>query len=178
MFNKKSLTILLLNLHLAISLKSSNFCSLRQVKKCPSEFANDCGSNVCSHIKTECNEYNKLDSYLQILTEMQYFYPMFSGKHLEEKDKIMSFVNNITDCQIEGYKFESTDFCLNGRICRLVHRFRYRKITEEYECKCPIKQRFKCGKYCAKDSVSCDYFKSNEKSHYFDNIKDCGNHFF
>ena len=56
MFNKKSLTILLLNLHLAISLKSSNFCSLRQVKKCPSEFGNDCGSNVCSHIKTECND--------------------------------------------------------------------------------------------------------------------------
>ena len=55
--NNFNLTILLLNLHLAISLKSSNFCSLRQVKKCPS------GIEACSKYDdcTRSTHYHKCD---------------------------------------------------------------------------------------------------------------------
>jgi hypothetical protein len=109
---------------------------------------------------------------------MQSINSIITSDQIKTKKSFKMFNKQIRSCQNQNYEFKSDDFCLNGRICRLVHRFRYRKITEEYECKCPIKQRFKCGKYCAKDSISCDYFKLNEKRHYFANIKDCGNHFF
>ena len=47
-------------------------------------------------------------------------------------------------------------------------------MKQNFNCKCPTNQSFICGKYCAFNSVSCDFYKKNGKK--FDNIKDCENH--
>jgi hypothetical protein len=65
---------------------------------------------------------------------------------------------------------------VNGKYCKFDHFNGYRKISQQIECKCPIKQSFRCGKLCTTDSAACDYIKSKENKKYFLKIKDCANH--
>ena len=49
-------------------------------------------------------------------------------------------------------------------------------MRKEIDCKCPSEKSFKCGKYCTKDSIACDKYKSYENNNHDSfNIKDCGN---
>jgi hypothetical protein len=47
-----------------------------------------------------------------------------------------------------------------------------RKITNKIDCKCPSKQSFKCDKYCAANSIACDFLRSNKMKN---KIIDCDN---
>ena len=69
-------------------------------------------------------------------------------------------------------KFKSNDFCLNGKNCKEVQHNRYR-IYYEIDCKCPAEKSFKCGKYCATNSIACGFIESNKIEN--KNIADCGN---
>ena len=80
MFNKKILIILLIKLHLALALKSANFCNLKQkvckgyydtkqkyqtkcdLIECSDErFSFKCSNDICTKNKTECIKYKKLN---------------------------------------------------------------------------------------------------------------------
>ena len=190
MFNKKSLIILCLTLHLTIGLKSSDFCSLKQQEckgfydkqqnyeikcnpiKCYGEFNYDCGLNTCSNNLDECSKFKIMNT---IAFERQPMKLMLSGNHLREKNQVKLFNKQIKDCKNKVYEFDSNDFCENGRNCMTVIGYGHLKMGKQIDCKCPVNQSFRCEKYCTTDSSACDYFKSNEKSNHFSNIKDCGN---
>ena len=177
MFSKKILIICLLNLHLALALKSANFCNLKQkvckgyydtkqkyqtkcdLVECSDErFTFKCSKDICSNNKTECNQFN-------ILIRKQ------TDQYLEERKKFEICKNNI-------YKFDTNDFCVNGLNCekKIVSptALGYNYVRRKIVCKCPNEKGFKCGKYCAKDSISCDYFISNIKL-FNTNINKCNN---
>jgi hypothetical protein len=70
-------------------------------------------------------------------------------------------------CKNKIYKFESKDFCSNEGNCFVINNYfnalgLIRKITNKIDCKCSSKQSFKCGKYCATNSIVCDFFRSNK----------------
>ena len=70
-------------------------------------------------------------------------------------------------CKNKINKFESKDFCSNEGNCSMIDNYfnalgLIRKITKKIDCKCPSKQSFKCGKYCATNSIACDFFRSNK----------------
>ena len=49
-------------------------------------------------------------------------------------------------------------------------------MTTQIDCECPSKQSFKCGKYCTKDSLACDFYTLNSNmKYYFRKIAHCGN---
>ena len=79
MLNKKSLINLFLLFNLAMSIKTNNFCFIKQKEckgyykqhyqikceliKCHGTFKHECGStNICSDSITECSEYCTSDS--------------------------------------------------------------------------------------------------------------------
>jgi hypothetical protein len=100
--------------------------------------------------------------------------PFISTRHLKAQNKIKSFNKHIKDCQNKIYEFKSDDFCVNGRTCKtaLSHLSGMAKQTD---CRCPTSKSFICEKYCAVDSIACDYYKSITNNSRFDNIKDCDN---
>jgi hypothetical protein len=194
MFNKKYLILLFLTFHLTIGLKSTDFCILKQKKckgyydglgnyhvncdliKCHGKLSYNCELNICSKNEHDCNEYNKLQTYKKILFETQSFTNIMSEKkYLKERNKIELFNENIHECANKTYEYESNDFCLNGRNCKIIFEYGYRKFVKKIDCKCPNKQSFKCGKYCTLDSNACDYyFKTNNES-FIKQINDCEN---
>jgi hypothetical protein len=184
MFQKKFLIIVLLNVHLAISLKSRDFCIRNQVCgkkkckliKCPDKtFSNDCGSDICSKNITECKKYNDRKLYLNIEFDSRIFHAL-STKQQIENEKFEFFKKHILDCKFVDSKFKPNDYCLmNDKICRIVHHFRYQKIIEEKDCECPKKQSYKCGKYCTTNSLACEYFESNKIKKRLNNITNCSN---
>lgn len=191
MFNKKSLIILILTIHLTISLRSNDFCIVKQQDckgfydkndnyktkcepvMCHGKYENDCGLGICSINKTECFKYNQLDMYMKMVFKIQPINPVFAARHAEQKKEFELFRNYIADCKNKFYKFNLYDFCINGKDCKTVRRiFGLIQGPKNIDCKCPKKLSYKCNQYCTSNSVACDYFKSNK---IFYNIKNCGN---
>jgi hypothetical protein len=189
------LIIFVLILHLAASLKPNDFCIRKQQEckgfydrkhnyhtkceliKCNGTFRNDCGFNICSKYKNNCNHYFYVYSNLALVTPLAIEF-LFTLKDFEKKKKFQSFNKQIPDCKNEINKFESKDFCSNGGNCFMIknyfNRFALnRKVTHKIDCKCPSKQSFKCGKYCATNSIACGFIESNKIEN--KNIADCGN---
>ncbi len=40
----------------------------------------------------------------------------------------------------DEFTHESNDFCLNGRNCKIIFEYGYRKFVKKIDCKCPNKQ--------------------------------------
>jgi hypothetical protein len=199
MFNKKSLIVLFLTLHLTNGLKSTDFCIQKQNEckgfydkhenyfikcnpiKCHGKLSFDCGSNVCSKDKTECYEYSQLNLYMKMLMERQTVNTLVAVKYLTDGKQFKIFNKEIKDCAIKKiYNFQANDFCVNGKNCiemrKVMKGFGYNYVTKQIDCKCPIKLNFKCGKYCTSDSNACDYYKSmKNENHSLANVNDCGN---
>jgi hypothetical protein len=199
MFSKKSIIFLFLALHLAIGLKSIDFCTSKQQEckgiydknqnyqikcepiKCHEPFSYKCGFNICTSNKTKCEEYTKMNVYMKIALKSNVVSLINEEKYLVGRKKLDLFRKNIPNCQKKPYKFESNDFCVSGIYCTEVRidpkGFGYfHKMRKQIDCKCPAGKSFKCGKYCTTDSIACDYYKSNENNNKcFDKIKDCGN---
>ena len=188
MLNKKILIILCLTLHLTVSLKSLNFCHLKQQEckgfydekhnyhtkcesiKCNGAYKYECGSNnICTNNITECYKY----------TEMTMFFSVIIDQHSNKINNNKLFNKYIKDCKNKTYKFKSNDYCQNGQKCKTIIYSSFTKISKPIDCQCPANQSFKCGKYCTTSSIACDYviLKSNkENTKRFLSIKDCGNH--
>jgi hypothetical protein len=124
---------------------------------------------------TECKKYNKI-KLIQNQSFRTRIVLTLTTKHLMEKNDFELLNKQIKDCAYRIYKFNSNDFCLNGKDCKMIHRYRHKKIIKQIDCKCPNKQSFKCEKYCTIDSLACDFYKSKENKQYFQNITLCGNH--
>jgi hypothetical protein len=190
MFNQKSVIILFFTFNLTTSLKTTDFCILNQQEckgfydrkenyhtKCDlikchgNEFRHQCEFSICS--RNKCDEYKQSTTFKNILFLRQPITPILVSSISNEKNKIKLFKENIKYCKNKLYKFDSNDFCLNGRNCKTVHlAYGYNRKTKKVDCKCPSKQSFKCDKYCTTDSNACDYFKKNKN---LENINDCGN---
>jgi len=187
------LIIFVLILHLAASLKPNDFCIRKQQEckgfydrkhnyhtkceliKCNGSFKNDCGFNICSKNKNNCNHYFYVYSKLALAIPLAIEF-LFTLKDFEKKEKFQLF--NKPDCKNEIYKFESKDFCSNEGNCFMINNYlnRFalnRKITHKIDCKCPSKQSFKCGKYCTANSIACGFIESNLIK--IKNIAACGN---
>jgi hypothetical protein len=197
MFNKKSVIILCVILHLAISLKSSNFCFIKQQvckgfyneyemyqtkcekMNCHGKFNYDCGFHVCSNNMTDCNSYKQFDSYIKLILQMQSINSIITSDQIKTKKSFKMFNKQIRSCQNQNYEFKSDDFCLNGKDCKIVKNYSFHKIKfmKSTVCKCPIKQSFRCGEYCTSDSIACDYHRLNENKSFLvsSNINNCGN---
>jgi len=198
MINKNFLIIILFvllkSLNLTIGLKSTNLCIIKQQKqlckgyydknqiyktkcdliKCFGLFSYECKSNICANNLTECIEYNKMNSHLYI-SEKKSKLAMLA---LKEKSSKLKLINRqMLDCKNVNYKFNSNDFCLSGKNCRQIYCYKYHRMIVGIDCKCPIKQSFKCGNFCTTDSISCDYFNNNliKNKEHFSKIKQCGN---
>jgi hypothetical protein len=194
MFHKKSMIMIVLKLHLIICLKPSDFCQFKQAAcnnlndnkqqddvngcestlKCPETFSHDCGFNICSKNMTECKKYNDGKFYLSIGLEAKIM-PAVSAKHLMEKKKFKLFNKQIKECEYKVDKLKSADYCLNGINCVIINRFKYHKMTNQIDCECPSEQSFKCGKYCAKNSLACVFNGQIKNKKHFQNITHCGN---
>jgi hypothetical protein len=173
MLSKNALLItvflLLLQFDLGFGLKSINFCAFRNKEhECRGQFSYKCESfQICSKNKTDCLNYNLLNSYVKLLFEFKIINPQYSIIHEEERRRFKLFNKHIENCK---YKFEPEDFCLNGA------QSTDKKLTHSnvnYEC--PKRKSFKCGNYCATNSYACNYHKSNGKSRQFFNIAKCAN---
>lgn len=202
MFNKKILIFLFLA-DLTLCIKPTDFCILKQEEckgyydinqiyhtkcssiKCHGKLKYDCGSNICSKNKIDCEDFVQVDSYLiyyNILHLLKYK-TKFSAKYSKEINKIKDFSKSLQECPKMIYKFVSDDFCVNGKNCFEINNnlkgfgFNYRKLktTEKIDCKCPKRQSFKCGEYCSTNSIACDYHKSAKNEKLISQIKDCGN---
>jgi len=194
MINIKSL-IFVLTLHLAATLKPNDFCIRKQQEckgfydrkhnyhiqceliKCNGAFKNDCGFSICSKNENNCINYNYF--YLKLAMTTPAIDAFFAIKDFEKQKKFRLFNKQIPGCKNKIYKFESKDFCTNEKgncfvINNYFNRFALnRKITHKFDCKCPSKQSFKCGKYCAANSIACDFIKSNKIKNKI--IADCDN---
>jgi hypothetical protein len=186
--------VFLLTLHLAASLKPNDFCIRKQQEckgfydrkhnyhtkceliKCNGVSRNHCGFNICSKNKNKCIDYIYVYSNLALITPAIDF--LFALKYFEKHKKFQLFNQKIPDCKNEIYKFESKDFCSNEGNCFMINNYLNRlalnrKITHKIDCKCPSKQSFKCGKYCATNSIACGFIESNLIK--IKNIAACGN---
>jgi hypothetical protein len=193
MFNKKSFIILLLVLHITISLKSSEFCVIKQkvckgfydrlqkyqiecsIKECYGKFNISCGKNICSSNLNKCDEINKINLYTKITNELKAFDPIFAGKYSKERRKVYMFNKQIKYCENQIYEYSSNDFCLDGNKCRTTLGYGYLKMIKKSDCICPKNKTFKCGKYCAIDSIACDFYTTHKNETNIGIIKDCGN---
>lgn len=197
MLNEKFFIFLFLAVDLTLSVKPTDFCILKQEEckgyydinqiyhtkcssiRCHGKLKHDCGSNVCSKNKIDCEDFVQVDSYLIFLQTLQ-----FSAKYSKEIKKMKDFNKSLQECPKMIYKFKSDDFCVNGKNCFEIKNnlkgfgFSYRKLktTEKIDCKCPRRQNFKCGEYCSTNSIACDYHKSTKNQTIISRIKDCGNH--
>ena len=173
MFNKKNLLFLLLLFHLTISadsdITSTNYCKGRESIKCHGIFRYECGesnTHICSKSKNNCNKYNL---YVTKLITVPSTDPLFAIKELKQINDFYLFKRQILDCQnIKMYVFKSNEICFNQKYCKLIR---------EYDCNCPLKISFKCGKYCTIDSISCVFYKSSGNFLSKNNINDCGNYY-
>jgi hypothetical protein len=193
MFDKKSLILYLLTLYSVNGLRPTNFCNLNKQQeckgfydnqhnyhiqceliKCNELFKNDCGFNICSKNKNKCFKYFYFHSKLALTIPA--IDALLALKDFEKQKKFHLFNKQIPDCENKIYKFESKDFCSNDGNCFMNNSFKSfglnHKITYKFDCKCPSKQSFKCGKHCATNSIACDYFKSNKIKN---KISDCDN---
>jgi hypothetical protein len=193
MFNKKNLILYLLTLYSVTSLKSTDFCNLNKQQECKGFYdkqhnyhikcelikcnqllKNDCGFNICSRNKNKCFKYFYFHSKLALTIPA--IDALLALKDFEKQKQFHLFNKQIPDCENKIYKFESKDFCSNEGNCFMSNNFKSfgsnHKITYKFDCKCPSKQSFKCGKHCATNSIACDYFKSNKIKK---KISDCGN---
>jgi hypothetical protein len=192
MIYKKSL-VFLLTLHLVATLKNIDFCIRKQQEckgfydiqhnyhiqcdliKCNGAFKNDCGFNICSKNKNNCNHYFYFYSNLALtIPNIDAF---FALRDFEKQKKFQLFNKQIPDCKNEIYKFESKDFCSNKGNCFMINNYFNRlainrKITHKIDCKCPSKQSLKCGKNCATNSIACDFINSNKIKN---KINECDN---
>ncbi len=192
------ISLIFLTLNLVLSLKVTDFCVRKQKEcrgfydknqkhhnkcvttKCHGQLRYECKSNICSKSKHECKNYIDLDSYIKLINTLNIYHSKFAAKL---KNEIQIFEKNLNNCEKKIYKFASNNFCSYGRNCIKIisdlkgfgFNFRQFKTTEKIDCKCPSEQSFKCGKYCATDSIACDYYKSNKNEKQFDHINDCGN---
>ena len=143
--------------------------------KCNEAFKNDCGFNICSKNKKNCNHYFYVYSILASTTPA--IDAFFALKDFEKIKKFHLFNKKISVCKNNNiYKFGSNDFCSNEGNCFLINNFfkGIGKISHKIDCKCPSKQSFKCGKYCATNSIACDFIKSNRMKNKII-AADCGN---
>ncbi len=163
MFNIKSLIIVLLFLHSIICLKSNDFCIIKQKEckgfydlknnyktkcnliKCHGQFKYESSPNICSNNKTALDLYNK---WLILIKE--------NAIDSNAAKKFKLFNKHINDCKNKSYRFNSNDFCIKTKNCSLTQL-----------------KRFECGKYCTINSISCNYYKSNEKNRNFGKIIQC-----
>ena len=167
--------ILILALNSAgLSLISTNYCSLNlnEYIECFGLYSYKCEKTLCSKNKTECNRYKIMNYHKKLMFDFIKFDEHYLNKYEEEKKQLELFSNNLKHCE---YKFKADEFCLNGKNCTELKKT---PITRNYiiykvDCKCPASKTFKCGQYCTKDSVACDYYKSNAKIK--KSIKKCGN---
>jgi hypothetical protein len=196
MFEKKSLIVVFLALHLTISLKIKDFCLRKQEEckgyydekqiykikcnpiKCHGKIDYDCGSNLCSKGSSECEKYIKFDEDFKTLIRTKPIDPVLAVKHLEKRKKYNSFTKRIKQCLIKVYEFDSNDFCLNGKVCMETRKFLkglgYHLVKKQVACKCSSELSFKCDKFCTKNSNACDFYKSNKNTKYFNNnINNC-----
>ena len=198
MIKKISLILLfLLTFHLTIGLKSTDFCIPNDQKeckgyydrhkqyqmkcntiKCHGTLSYECGSDICSNNMIDCIKYDEIKLISNKPFRTRTMMSTTSIKQLKEKNDFDLLNRQIKKCKYKLYKFKSTDFCLNGRICRIILRYRHQKVIEKIDCQCPKEQSFKCDKFCTSDSLACDYFKSNENKQYFQNITQCNHHDF
>ncbi len=201
MLNKKSVIFLFLALQLTLSLKSTDYCIKQQeckkmnetnkmhhtkcsFIKCNGKLNYECFSDICTKNEIECKNLIQADSFMKKMNTLKIYIPKFADRHSKITNKIKSFKKDIKKCENNIYKFGPNNFCINGQNCIEVIKdmkgfgFNYRKLTtfKKIDCKCPSKKSFKCGKYCASDSLACDFFKSNENEKHLSNISDCGNH--
>jgi len=72
-------------------------------------------------------------------------------------------------------KHKSSDFCLNGKNCFLITTNKIAIISNIIDCKCPENESFKCGDYCTKDSVICDFIIKLKKKSALNKTKSCNN---
>ena len=185
--------LFVLILHLVATLKPNDFCIRKQQEcvfydskhnyhskceliKCNGSFKNDCGFNICSKNKNNCNHYFYVYSKLALAIPTADAF--FALKDFEKHKKFQLFNQKIPDCKNEIYKFESKDFCSNEGNCFMINNYLNRlalnrKITHKIDCKCPSKQSFKCGIYCATNSIACGFIESNKIENKI--ITDCGN---
>ncbi len=187
--NCQNLVIFFLVLHLAESLKVNDLCMRKQkecrglhdglnykiecnLTKCHGSFHNQCGnSNICSRYRTNCDEYDQLESLMKIFHRIRDNYSQKS----EIKKKFNLFNKNIKECKMKTYEINSNGFCVNGIKCWAIVRHGHLKTIKKSDCKCPIKLSFRCDEYCAVNSIACDYFKSNKNKKKFNKINNCGN---
>ena len=198
MFYKKSFIIIsCLTFHLTISLKATDFCFLKQDNQqqeckgfydwfqiyqakcdkiqCHGTFNFQCGLNICSNTSAECNEYDKMFLHLKRLLVAKSLNPFISARHLKEQNKIKSFNKHLKYCQNKIYEFKSDDFCFNeGRTCKTTFSH-FSLMAKQTDCRCPTSKSFICEKYCAVNSIACDFYKSIKNNIQLAKIKDCGN---
>jgi len=190
MINKKSLILHLFTLHLVTSLKPIDFCVLKhqeckgfydrqhnyhtkcELMKCNGSFKNDCGFNICSKNENACIHYFYYYTKLALTTPAVDAF--LALKDFEKQNKFHLFNERIPVCKNNIYGFESKDFCSNEGNCFMINNYfkGLGKITNKIDCKCPSKRSFKCGKYCATNSIACDFIKSNNIKN---KINDCDN---
>ncbi len=193
MFKKISLIFLFLTLiNLTKCLKSNDVCFQNQKEckgfydkqenyqlkcepiRCSQKLSFQCGLGVCTKNITECNEYNKLNLYIQnlVTTKTNISDTSNEVKHLKERFRFRTFIKHVQICSHKIYKFNPDDFCyLSKREC---FEKNIEIMRQNFSCKCPTNQSFICGKYCAFNSISCDFYKKNGKK-IDNNIKDCEN---
>jgi hypothetical protein len=195
MYKNKILILILLTLHLAISLKTNNFCMIKQqvcngfydenqnyeIKcdsiKCHGSFNYTCGFNICSNKKSGCNEINKLNSDLKFMLKTKYIDLLANPNNLIEIKKIKSIYKEIKNCSIKDYyKLRANDFCIRAKNCKTILGYGNLKLAKRIECKCPLKQAFRCDKYCTIDSIACDHSKLKESKKNLAYTKLCVNH--
>jgi hypothetical protein len=191
MLKQKSLILILLALNLTTSLLVNDFC-IRKQKECKGFYdekqnykikcnliecygtqSNQCSNRICSKNVTKCDKYNQLESIMKMYLEIEKIYPNLAAKYKEQKNKFYLLNNKIKDCKIKAYKFDSNDYCVNGKNCWTSFGYGLLKTIKQTDCKCLIKLSFKCGDFCTKNSDSCDY-KSNNKNK-LSKINNCGN---
>jgi hypothetical protein len=144
-------------------------------------FSFKCSKDICSNNKTECYKYRKLNSNLYILIgKHAALNPKMTDQYLEERKSPQIFNKNIQVCKNKIYNLDKNDFCVNGVNCveKIISSIGlgYNYVNKKIDCKCPNEKNFKCGKYCTKDSIACDYSKSNNNNKTFiANVKSCDN---
>ncbi len=153
--------------------RQHNYHTKCELMKCNGSFKNDCGFNICSRNKKNCNNYFYVYSNLALTTPA--IDALFALKDFEKQKKFHLFNKQISACKNNIYKFESKDFCLNKADCFMINNFfkGIGKISHKVDCKCPSKRSFKCGKYCATNSIACNIIKSNKIKNKI--TADCGN---
>ena len=183
------------------SLLSSRFCKISQKKcigsydlsnkyninctdiKCNGKHKYKCGQDTCATSRSECDTYleltNLINSYSMVFYKYLVFQTASMTKFVQEREKLKIFNSKLSECSFNRYKFNSTDFCLNGKNCVEKHKFFKSKridfISKKINCKCSDRLSYHCGKYCTINNIACDYFFAKNKTLSLSINKSCGN---